>query len=242
MDNFLQDVRYGIRMLAKSPAFTLVAVLTLALGIGANTAIFSVVNAVLLRSMPFPQANRLMSVYHTYPDINLPHASVDASSWDYYRQNAKSFTHMAAYTGYKAPRNLTGVGDPERLRSVTVSGEFFNILGVPPMLGRELTAQDDQPGANREAVLGYGLWKERFASDASIVGRNIALDGTNYTVVGVMPSGFTFPEDAQVWVPLALTAEDLKGGPEYLEIVGRLREGIAPGQAKAEFAKITAEF
>src|ERR1700754_4416932 len=116
MDTFWQDVRYGIRMLFKNPAFTLVAGVTLALGIGANTAIFSVVNAVLLRQMPSPEANRLMSVYHSYPEINLLHPSIDPSSWDYYRQNVKSLPKMAAYSGWRAPQNLTGVGDPERVR------------------------------------------------------------------------------------------------------------------------------
>src|SRR4029079_4002355 len=176
MDTILQDIRYGFRMLLKSPAFTIIAVITLALGIGANTAIFSVVNAVMLRSMPFPHANRLMAFYHSYPDINLPHASIDPGSWDYYRQKVKSFTSMAAYSGYQTPQNLTGVGDPERVRTISVSGDFFQVLGINPALGRPLNRQDDQPGSNREVVLGYGLWNERFAADRNIVGKDIALD------------------------------------------------------------------
>ncbi|HET9698948.1 MAG TPA: ABC transporter permease [Terriglobales bacterium] len=241
MDTILQDIRYGFRMLLKSPAFTAVAVITLALGIGANTAIFSVVNAVMLRSMPFPQANRLMAVYHSYPDINLMHASVDPGNWDYYRQNVKSFSNIAAYSGYKAPQNLTSAGDPERVRTFSVTGDFFQVLGINPTLGRALNRQDDQPGANREVVLGYGLWKERFGGDRNIVGKDIALDGMNYTVVGVMPSGFTFPEDAQLWVPFGFTSEQLTNGAEYLEVVGRLRDDASPNLAKAEFEKITAE-
>jgi putative ABC transport system permease protein len=241
MDTFFQDVRYGFRMLMKSPAFSLVAIFTLALGIGANTAIFSVVNAVMLRSMPFPHANRLMAVYHSYPEINLLHASVDPGSWDYYRQHVKSFSQMAAYAGYKAPQNLTGTGDPERVRTMGVTGDFFRMMGVAPMIGRPLNMQDDQPGSNRQVLLGYGLWKERFGADAGILGKNIALDGMNYTVVGVMPNGFDFPEKAQLWVPLALTPADLNNGAEYLEVIGRLQDGLAPAQAKAEFTKITAE-
>src|SRR5512140_2656938 len=124
MDNFLQDVRYGLRMLLKNPGLTLVAVLTLALGIGANTAIFTVVNAVLLRQMPFPEADRLMAVYHSYPAINLLHTSVSPYVWDYYQQNVKSFESMAAYTGYRTPQNLTGVGDPQRVRTVAVTGDY----------------------------------------------------------------------------------------------------------------------
>src|SRR3954468_13254814 len=176
MDNFLQDVRYGIRMLLKNPGFTAVAVLTLALGIGANTAIFTVVNAVLLRQMPYPHPERLMGVYHSYPSINLLRASVDAGSWDYYRRNAKSFETMTAFSGFKAPQNLTGVGDPQRVRTLTVSGDFFRVFGVPPMLGRTLPKQDDAPGS-REAGLGYGLWKERFGSDRNILGKEVSLNG-----------------------------------------------------------------
>jgi predicted permease len=240
MDNFLQDVRYGIRMLLKNPGFTLVAVLTLALGIGANTAIFTVVNAVLLRQMPFPNSDRLMAVKHSYPGLNLLQASVDAGSWDYYRRNAKSFETMAAYSGWKAPDNLTGVGDPQRVRTVSVSGDYFKVLGVAPMMGRTILAQDDQPG-ERQVVLGYGLWKDRFGADRNILDRQISLNGMNYTVVGVMPAGFEYPGKAELWVPLGLTPEQLKGGPEYLSVAGRLRRGIAPQNAVAEFGKITEE-
>jgi putative ABC transport system permease protein len=148
---------------------------------------------------------------------------------------------MAAYSGYKAPQNLTGAGDPERVRTITVSGDFFRVLGVNPALGRVLNEHDDHPGTNRQVVLGYGLWKERFGADPNMLGKDLALDGMNYTVVGVMPSGFSFPEDAQLWVPLALTAEQLKNGAEYLEVIGRLRDDLSPGQARAEFTKITAE-
>ncbi len=240
MDNFLQDVRYGLRMLVKNPGFTLVAVLTLALGIGANTAIFTVVNAVLLRQMPFPQSNRLMAVYHSYPDINLLHASVDPGSWDYYQRNAKSFESIAAYSGWRAPQNLTGVGDPQRVRAVMVTGNYFKVLDVSPMLGRALLPSDDQPGS-RQAVLGYGLWKERFAGDRNILNKEIALNGMNYTVVGVMPAGFQYPDKAELWVPIGFTTEQMHESTEFLEVVGRLRPGVTPQNAAAEFAKITQE-
>jgi putative ABC transport system permease protein len=240
MDTFLQDVRYGVRMLLKNPGFTAVAVLTLALGIGANTAIFTVVNAVLLRQMPFPEADRLMAVHHSYAGLNLPNASVDASSWDYYQHNVKSFESMAAYSGWKAPQNLTGVGDPQRVRTVAVTGDYFKVLNVAPILGRTFAREDDQPGS-RQVVLGYGLWKSRFASNRDIVNKQIALDGMNYTVVGVMPAGFEYPSTAELWVPIGLTAEQLKSGPEFLEVVGRLKPGISPQGAIAEFSKITQE-
>lgn len=241
MEKFLQDVRYGFRMLLKSPAFTAVAVLTLALGIGANTTIFTVVNAVLLRQMPFSEPGRLMAVYHSYPSINLVHASVDPASWDYYRHNVKSFESMTAYSGFRAPQNLTGVRDPQRVRTVAATGDYFKVLGVAPMLGRTFTAQDDYPGS-RQVVLGYGLWKERFASDPNILNKEISLDGMNYTVVGVMPKGFEFPQKAELWVPIGLTADQMKpGGAEFMEMIGRLRPGVSPETAVAEFAKLTQE-
>jgi putative ABC transport system permease protein len=241
MDTFLQDVRYGIRMMLKNPAFTLVAVLTLALGIGATAAIFTVVNSVLLRQMPFPEADRLMYVYHSYPEINLMKASVNPIGWDYYTKNVKSFASMGAFTEYKTPQNMTGVGDPERVQTIAVSGDYFKTLAVKPMLGRTLTPQDDQPGSEREAVLGYGIWKDRFGGDSAIVGKTLALDGMNYTIVGVMPLGFEYPSEAQLWVPLALSPKDWTSSAEYLEVIGRLRDGISTQQAVAEFQKITAE-
>ena len=241
MENLLQDIRYGFRMLLKSPAFTAVAVLTLALGIGANTAIFTVVNAVLLRQMPFSDPSRLMAVYHSYPSINLLRASVDPASWDYYRHNVKSFESMAAYSQFRAPQNLTGNGDPQRVRTVAATGDYFKVLGVAPMMGRTFTTQDDYPGS-RQAVLGYGLWKERFGSDPHILNKEIALDGMNYTVIGVMPNGFNFPQKAELWVPIGLTPEQIKpGGAEFMDMVGRLRQGVSPEMAVGEFTKITQE-
>ncbi len=241
METLLQDLRYGVRMLRKTPGFTAVAVLTLALGIGANTAIFSVVNAALLRSLPFPEAGRLMVLFHSYPKLNLPRATVSPMGFDYYRRNVKAFEQLGAFTGLRAPENLTGSGNPEHVRTTAVSGGVFPVMGVAPLLGRTILPDDDKPGANRVAVLSYGLWQRRFAGDRDLVGRDITLDGNNYTVVGIMPQSFAYPVTAQLWVPIALTPPQLQDMSEFLTVIGRLKPGVTPGQAEGEMASISAE-
>src|SRR5512146_2316604 len=240
MDTLWQDLRYGFRMLGKAPGFTVVAVITLALGIGANTAIFSVVNGALLRRMPYRDSDRLMMLFHAYPKLNLPRASVSPLAFDYYRQNVRSLDDLAAFTGYRGPENLTGAGAPERVRSILVTGKFFPVLGVEPMLGRAIAPADDQPGSNRVVVLSYALWKQRFAGDAGVLGRDITLDGNNYTVVGVMPPSFQYPQRSELWVPLAFTPPQLKDQVEYLMVMGRLKPSASPGAAQAEMANVSA--
>ncbi len=241
MDTLLQDLRYGVRMLWKAPAFTVVAVVTLALGIGANTAIFSVVNAALLRPMPYRDSTRLMMLFHAYEKLNLPRATVSPLALDYYRQNVRSLEDLAAFTGYRGPENLTGSGTPEQVRSVLVSGSFFGVLGVEPMLGRAIAPADDQPGSNRVVVLSYALWKQRFAADYGVLGRDLTLDGNNYTIVGVMPQTFQYPQRAELWVPMGFTPPQWKDQMEFLMVIGRLKPGVSPGAAQAEMAKVSAE-
>src|SRR4051812_27568058 len=146
-------------MLRKSPGFTAVAIAALALGIGANTAIFSVVNAVMLRPLPFPQPSRLVDIYHVYPNIGLNHVTVSPVTLDFYRQHQKSFASIGGFCGYCAPPHLPRTGEPQRVRSVGVVNEFFKTLGVNAAMGRYITADDDQPGRNRVVVLGNGAWK-----------------------------------------------------------------------------------
>jgi putative ABC transport system permease protein len=241
MHSIVQDVRYACRMLLKSPGFAAVAVLTLALGIGANTAIFSVVNAAMIRPLPYPNARRLMTIFHSYTKLNLPRATVYPDAYAYYRQHAASFEQVAAFTFYRAPQNLTGAGDPERVGVVKATTNFFPALGTQPMLGRAFNAEEDSPGAGRVAVLSYGLWNRRFAADRGIVGREITLNGGNYTVVGVMPRGFEFPQEAELWVPMAFTPQELASGVEYLQVIATLRPGVSHQQAEAEMAKLTHE-
>src|SRR4051812_19907092 len=145
MESLWQDIRFGVRMLWKAPGFTVVAIAALALGIGANTAIFSVVNAVILRPLPFPEPARLMDIYHVYPKIGLNHVTVSPVTLDFYRKNQKSFEWLGAYSGYRAPANLTGSGEPQRVRSVGVAIDFFKTLGVNAAMGRYITSDDDSP-------------------------------------------------------------------------------------------------
>lgn len=235
-----QDIRFGFRMMLRAPGFTLIAVLTLALGIGANTAIFSIVNAAMIRPLPFPASDRLMSMFHAYPKINLPHASVSPLAYDYYLANVKSFESIAAFASYRSPQNLTGGGDPENVRSIRTSWNLFDVLRTQPMLGRTFTKSDDKPGS-RVVVLSYRLWQRRFGSDPNIVNREITLDGANYSVIGVMPKGFEYPNMAELWVPLAFTPEDWKMGTEFMDVTARLRDGVTPAQAQAELTHVSAD-
>ncbi len=241
MHTLLQDLRYAVRMLAKDPGFTAVAVLTLALGIGANTAVFTLVNAVLLRDLPYPEADRLVRIFHAYPGIGLPRATVSPAGFLEYVSNVKSYTHFAASSGYRAPQNLTGAGLPERVRCVKASAAFFPALGIAPELGRTFSADEEQPGKNRVAVLSHALWRQRFAGDAGIVGKTIRLDAANYTVIGVMPAGFQAPPNTDLWVPIAFTPADAGEFTEYLDVVGRLRRGVTPQQAQAELDSLSQE-
>lgn len=240
MDSFIQDIRYGLRMLWKAPGFTLVAIAALALGIGANTAIFSVVNAVMLRPLPFPQSARLIDIYHSYPGIHLNRATVSPITLDFYQKNNKAFESIGAYTGYRAPSNLTGNGEPQRVRAISVNGDFFKTMGIAPAHGRSLIQDDDQPGHNRVVVLSNGLWKRQFGSDASMIGKTITLDGNNYDVVGIMPASFDFPPKADLWVPMGFTAEQMHDQAEYLTVVGRLKPGVTLEQAREQMKQWTA--
>lgn len=241
MQTLFQDLRYGIRLLFRNPGFTLVAVITLALGIGANTAMFSVVNAVLLRPLPFPKPDRLVMLFHSYPRINLARASVSAPGFVYYRDQAQSYENMAAVTTRQAPQNLTGVGTPERVRSALVSAGFFPTLQVRPVLGRAFLPEEDQPGRNHEVVLSYGFWQRHYAGDREVVGKTVTLDGIGYNIVGVMPAGFDFPDRTDLWTPIAFAPTQLSDFTEYLSVIARMKPGVSVAQAQAELDKISGD-
>ncbi|MFZ1158232.1 MAG: ABC transporter permease, partial [Candidatus Sulfotelmatobacter sp.] len=202
MNGLLQDFRYALRQFRKSPGFAAVAVITLALGIGFNTAIFSVVNAVLLRPLAFADASRLVRIWHVPPEKSFPGMTtfpVSAANYlDWERQN-QVFDHMAIYTYHGF--TVTGGAKPEQLAAGAVSSGFFATLGVQPMLGRVLTPEEDQPGRSHVVVLSHRLWREHFGANPDIVGRDINLDGQPYLVAGVMPASFRFPDFAQMWTP-----------------------------------------
>ena len=200
METLLQDLRYGLRMLRKSPGFTLIAVAVLALGIASTTAIFSVVDTVLLHPLPYPDANRILSVRESYTSTGERFSSSPANYLDWQAQN-HVFSYMAASRG--APVNLTDGERPERVRGVMTSTDFFPLFGVPPILGRTLLPEDNRPGNDHVVVLGSGLWKRRFGSDPALVGKNIMLNGEPYTVVGVMRATFNPDDYGELWLPSA---------------------------------------
>ena len=242
MDTLLQDVRYSIRRLGKSPGFAVVVVLTLALGIGANTAIFSAVNAILLRPLPYLEPARLVTVNHFYPNLNNLKAPVSAPGFRDYQERTRSFSSMAVETGWNA--NLTGVGDPVRLQGSKVTGRYFSTMGVPALLGRTLQPGEDSLGRDHVVVLSHGLWQRLFGGEKRVVGKHLSLNGESYEVVGVMPPTFRdfFNRDAEVWSPLGFTPEQLAGGRtnEYLNLTARLRAGVPLEQASAELRELGA--
>jgi putative ABC transport system permease protein len=242
-----QDVRYGLRMLAKSPGFSALVILTLALGIGANTAIFSVVNAVLLRPLPFEEPDRLVQIWHTPPQASfpgIPTFSVSPANFLDWRARSQAFEGMSAY-GF-GQYTLTGTGHPEAVRMVAVTSGFFSILRAQPLLGRAFLAEEDSPGREHEVVLSYNLWRSRFGADRDIVGKNIALNEQTFTVIGVMGPNFEFPISTdpnyspQMWKPLAWTDQEraIRDNHNYA-VVARLKDGVTLQQALAELDSVS---
>jgi putative ABC transport system permease protein len=237
VDSLIQDFRYAARSLRKSPGFTLVAVLTLALGIGANTALFSVIDAALLRPFPYPAADRLVRVYSMSRRGGQWTAS-PADFFDWERMN-RSFAAMAALDATSMA--LSGDGPAEQLQGSAVTADFFRMVGVAPALGRTFAGEATEPGHDKVVVLSDGLWRSRFGADPAVLGRTIRLGGAAYQVVGVMPRGFAFPSEAALWTPLAFdpTLKAMRGG-HYLDVVARLRPGVTVESASRDMAAIAA--
>jgi putative ABC transport system permease protein len=237
MPNLIQDLKYAVRTLRKSPGFTSVAVLTLGLGIGANTAIFSVINAVLLRPLPYQAPKQLVTVEHLYPRLNNLQAPVSVRGFLTYQSKQQVFQSAGVENGWNP--TLTGRGDAERLRGSLVTGDWFATYGVPALLGRSLQPDDAVAGHEKVVVLSEPLWRVDFGSDPRIVGQSLLLNGERYDIVGVMPGGFRgfFAPQAQLWAPLVFTPAQLASGPtnEFLSFTGRLRAGMTPEQAQSEF-------
>lgn len=234
METVIKDIRYGIRGLLKRPGFTVIALITLALGIGANTAIFSVVNAVLLRPLPYQKPEELVIVWEDATFAGFPHNTPAPANYVDWKTQNQSFADMAASN--ETSFNLTGDGEPERVSAYAVSANFFPLLGVQPLLGRSFTPDEDRPGGTKAVVLSYGLWQSRYGGDRNILNREILLDGEKHAVVGVMPASFQFfAKDVRVWVPMALTQEDWANrGGHYLVVVARLKPGVSVTQAQAD--------
>jgi putative ABC transport system permease protein len=242
-DQVRQDVGFGIRMLRRQPAFTVVAVFALAIGIGASTTIFSIVDAVLWRPLPYARADRVMSLAEQRPRESRwfgPVAPADYFDW---RRDSKAFDDMAAYSVSlpSGAYNLTGAGEPERVRPLEAAPSFLRVLGVAPAIGRDFVAEEEIDGRDQVVLLADGLWRRRFGGDAGVVGRTIALNDRPYTVVGVLPASFWWPSRPDVIVPLALDDHDRTlRGAHFLDVVGRLRDGVSRRQAADELRIIGA--
>jgi len=239
MRTLLRDVRFGLRTLLKRPGFTAVAVVTLALGIGANTAIFSLVSAVLVRPLKYRESERLVTVWESATAAGFSRDTPAPGNYADWKAQNRVFEGLAATR--QLTFDLTGGGEPETLLAYGVEASFFPLLGVEPALGRTFLAEEDAPGGPRVAVLSQGLWLRRFGGDRSVLGRDILLSGEKHTVVGVMPAGFQFlSPSVELWTPLALTPQQLSDRQgHYLEVIARLKPGVTVGQAEADIKAIT---
>jgi putative ABC transport system permease protein len=236
MDAVLKDFKFAFRSLRKRPGFTVVAVVTLMLAIGVNTTIFSVVNAVLLRALPFRNPQQLVSVYKPAADGGLP--GIAAYQYLAWHEKQTNFQELGAFTDDSF--NLTGLGEPERISCAQVTASLFNTLGVSPVTGRVFTTEEDKPRANNVAIVSEGFWQRRYGRDESIIGKTLTLDDRPYTVVGVMPSSFRFPGEFDIWLPLALDPVKEFHGDYFslVEVVGRLKPGVREQSAQAELSLI----
>jgi predicted permease len=240
MNSLLQDIRYGLRMLIKYRGFTVVAVVALALGIGANTAIFSLVNGVLLRPLPYPEADRIVYFEGENPTAGITDSNISLLDYLEWAKRDDVFAHTAIYATGNA--NLAAEdSEPERVPRASVVSAFFRVLGVQPAIGRAFLAEEDQPNSEPVAILSHGLWKRRFGSDPAIVGKKISISARPVTVVGVMPAGFEYPEQTQVWSTLPLElAEEPRDNRSY-SAIARLKPGVDLRQAQSQISTINAQ-
>ncbi|HXQ70399.1 MAG TPA: ABC transporter permease [Pyrinomonadaceae bacterium] len=239
MDAFLNDVRYAIRNLIKRPSFTLIAAVTLALGIGANTAIFSSVYALLLKPLPFPELDRVVAVWDSYPGKGVKRNEVSMANYLDWRAQNQSFEQLALYRWWSV--NLTGIDPPERIQGFLVTANFLDTLGVKPALGRNFTEEENQPGKGAVAIITHNLWQRRFGGDPNILGKTIMLSGAVCTIVGVMPERFAYPANAEVYAPIAMTSQVI-GSRQFNSyyVVGRLKPGASVQSAQADIDNIAA--
>ncbi len=231
-----QDIRFGWRMLRKRAGFTTVAVLMLALGIGANTAIFSLLNASLVKPLPYHQPERLMMIQNSYPKLNLPTAPLSPQLYFQCREDCKSFEDIGAFLSWTPA--FTGNGEPAQVNGAKVTANFLPLFGTRPALGRFFTTDEDQPGGADVVVLSHQFWHARFGGDPKVIGRKLALDGRSYEVIGVLPAEFKFIRNWDVWAPMAFTPEERKYSGDELLVVGRLKSDATIARAQVELENI----
>ncbi len=240
MNTIWQDLRFGARMLLKKPSFTLIAVLTLALGIGANTAIFTVVNAALLRPLSYSEPERIMRLAPEWPNESFRSAS--ETKFIFWRDHSQSFDGVAAVIGIGSGVNLSGDGEPEFVTGVRVSEDFFRVLGVNPAVGRGFTKEEDSLGGERVVILSHGLWNRRFGADPAVAGKSVSINGDPYMVVGVMPEDFRYGDrQLDLYVPMRVNPATAGQGHNYTAL-SRLRPGVTREQAQAEMKSVFAQF
>ena len=238
VDSFLHDLKYGVRMLLKNPGFTIVAVLTLALGIGANTAIFSVVQRVLLRLPPYQQPESLVQIFNTYFPA-WPQLGLSPGDFQDFRRQAQSFSEMAAYIDIPQGFNLTGLSEPERIQAAYADSNLFPMLGILPALGHTFSTEHDKPNSAPTTLLTHCFWQSHFGSDPAVVGRTLTLDGSGYTILGVLPANVELSPWADLWLPVGQYQDDLTGHIHHpYSVLARLKHGVALEQAKAELATL----
>ena len=237
MGTILQDIRFGLRMLDKHRLATLVSILAFAVGIGANTAMFSVAEAFLLHPAPFENAGRIVAMVDSRPQQNIDINGVAPATYFDWQKEVRSFDHLGAYAWHEL--TFTGDGHPQKVQAFRISANLFEMLGVQPQLGRTFVGEEEQPGKDQEIILGHALWQQRYASDPQILGRNIKVDGKDCTVVGVMSKGFDFPLPAEAWIPLAIDAKDRqRRDSRWLWVLGHLKAGVSFSEASAEMKAI----
>jgi putative ABC transport system permease protein len=239
MGTLLNDIRYGARSLLKHPGFTAIAIVTLAVGIGANSAVFSVVNSLLIKPLPFPELDRVVAVWEKQPSQGVERNEASMANYLDWRAQNQTFEQMALYRWWST--NLTGTDSPERVQGFQVTSNFLDVLGVKPAIGRGFSADEDQPGKDAVAILSHGLWQRRFGSDRGLVNKTITLNGITRTVIGVMPEGFNYPGGVEVLAPLALTPELVKSRQSHsYYVVGRLKPGVTLASAQGDLDTIAA--
>ena len=241
MESIFRDFRYSLRTLQKSPGFTAVVLVTLILGIGANSAIFSVVNAVLLRPLPYPDADRIVRIRGHYDNRDLPPMNASPGEFLDYRERGKSYAALGGFISF--PVNITGGDEPERIQISYTTNGFFETLGVEALLGRVFGAEENRPGGPAVAVLSHGLWQRRFGADTELIGQTIYLNERPQTVLGVMPAGFAFPQGTDLWLPIQLDPAHLAPrGQRYLKVIARLRPDAGVERARQEMSAIARQF
>ena len=240
MGSLLRELRLSVRSLLKHPGFTAVVVATLAIGIAANTTIFSTINALLLKPLPFSDPDRIVALWDKLPSRGVERNEVAVANYLDWRAQSKSFEHLGIYRWWST--NLTGGETPERVQGFQVTANFLDIVGVRPILGRGFSAEENEPGKDSVALLTYNLWQRRFGGDRDIVNKVIATNGVQRTVVGVLPPGFNYPKGAEIFAPLAFTPElsANRGNHSYLGI-GRLKPGVTIQSAQADMDMIAGQ-